>query len=349
MPYSWCTTRSPSAISVASAMNWSARLRRRGGRLMRSPSRSCSPTSASRSATKPRSTPSVTSDTAPAGLRRTAAQSSSCAASLKPCSRSRLASRSREPRVQAATTMPPALAAPAFGLAAQLVEHVDAGPPRAPGRRPARAGRRHRRRPRRPAWRTGENANSGPPASIASQPARSRYSRSGGSGRYGTSPSRGTALRAGVVVGDHLQPRRQHLVGLVVEADRGAGQIVEQRLHPLVEQRHPVLHAGMPPPFGDRQIDRVLGRRLAEQLAPAGAEAGDRRPCRAAPRRPGAGSGAGARSALRWVPGSKMRIDSMVSPNRSSRTGSGSPAGKMSMMPPRMAYSPGSITVPARP
>ena len=55
------------------------------------------------------------------------------------------------------------------------------------------------------------------------------------------------------------------------------------------------------------------------------------------------------RSALRWVPGSKMRINSMVSPNRSRRTGSASPAGKMSMMPPRMAYSPGSITVPARP
>ena len=41
----------------------------------RSPRMSCSPTSAMRSGgTKPRSTPSVTSETAPAGLRRTAAQ-----------------------------------------------------------------------------------------------------------------------------------------------------------------------------------------------------------------------------------------------------------------------------------
>ena len=126
MPYSWCTTRSPSAISVASAMNWSARLRRRGGREMRSPSRSCSLTSARRSATKPRSRPSVTRETEPAGLRRTEAQASSWAASLKPCSRSRLASRSREPRVQAATTIRRPSLRPAFGLAAQLVEHVDA-------------------------------------------------------------------------------------------------------------------------------------------------------------------------------------------------------------------------------
>ena len=207
MPYSWCTTRSPSAISVASAMNWSARFRRRGGRLMRSPSRSCSPTRATRSATKPRSTPSVTSDTDPAGLRRIAAQLSSCAASLKWCSFSRLAMRSREPRVQAASTMRrPSLAQRSawarnwsntlIALAAlpgTLAPPLDARPPEAkigPGRPP----------PSTPAassgWPKGLNASTGPPASIESQSARSRYRRSGGSGRYGTSPSRVGPRRA---------------------------------------------------------------------------------------------------------------------------------------------------------
>ena len=78
------------------------------------------------------------------------------------------------------------------------------------------------------------------------------------------------------MVGDHLQPRGQHLVRLVIQADRGARQIVEQRLHPFVEQRHPVLHARMSAAVRDRQIDRILGRRLAEDVPPARAEAGDR-------------------------------------------------------------------------
>ena len=51
---------------------------------------------------------------------------------------------------------------------------------------------------------------------------------------------------------------------------------------------------------------------------------------------------------LRCVPVSKRFMLSMLSPNRSSRTGSASPAAKMSRMPPRVAYSPGSITVPVR-
>ena len=65
---------------------------------------------------------------------------------------------------------PPALAAPALGLRAQLVEHVGAGTAAAwkntgPGRPPPST-------PTAPSGlANGENANSGPPASIASQPA----------------------------------------------------------------------------------------------------------------------------------------------------------------------------------
>ena len=299
MPYSWCTTRSPSAISVASAMNWSARLRRRGGRQMRSPSRSCSPTRAMRSATKPRSTPSVTSDTEPAGLRRIAAQ----VVFLRRVLEVVLAQQVGDALARAAgpggDDDAAAFVGPALGLGAQLVEHVD-----------ARGRRRHRHagplgedRPRpaaaidtrpRPSGRAkGLNASNGPPDSIASQPARSRYSLSGGSGRYGTSPSRGMAAAGGEVVGDHLQPGGQHLVGLVVQADRGARQVVQQRLHRGMEQRHPVLHAGMAAAVGDRVVDRVVGGAAGRTARARRSGSGRWRRGRAAPPRPGAGSGAG--------------------------------------------------------
>ncbi len=199
MPYSWCTTRSPSAISVASAMNWSARLRRRGGREMRSPSRSCSPTTARRSApklaTKPRSIPSVTSETVPGLRRRTSDQVSSCWTSFTPCSRSRWAMRSREPRVQAAMTsrLPSLFQRSAWPRSCSKI----CAP--APATFCANTG------PGRPLPSTptassglakGLKAKVGLADSMAFQAVRSRYSRSAGSGRYGTSPSRGTILRA---------------------------------------------------------------------------------------------------------------------------------------------------------
>ena len=91
---------------------------------------------------------------------------------------------------------PPALAVPAFRLrrAAGRTRWSPGPPPlwenTGPGRPPPST-------PTAPSGlANGVNANSGPPASISSQPARSRYSRSGGSGRYGTSPSRGTIRRA---------------------------------------------------------------------------------------------------------------------------------------------------------
>ena len=125
----------------------------------------------------------------------------------------------------------------------------------------------------------------------------------------------------GVVVGDHLEPRRQHLVRLMVEADRGAGQVVEQRLHPLVEQRHPVLHAGMAPAVA-RSTDRS-GRR-----PPAGRTV-SRQPERKRAIASGSSgtSETGRRirrwrlSALRWVAGSKHadrldRVAEQVEPHR---------------------------------
>jgi hypothetical protein len=46
--------------------------------------------------------------------------------------------------------------------------------------------------------------------------------------------------------------------------------------------------------------------------------------------------------------GSKRRMRSISSPNRSMRSGSSAPGGRMSAMSPRKAYSPASITISAR-
>ena len=51
---------------------------------------------------------------------------------------------------------------------------------------------------------------------------------------------------------------------------------------------------------------------------------------------------------VRCDSGSKLLIDSSVSPKKSSLTGASEPGGKMSTMPPRTAKSPGSTTVPVR-
>ena len=52
--------------------------------------------------------------------------------------------------------------------------------------------------------------------------------------------------------------------------------MIEQGLEPLLEQRQPMLHAGHAPAFGQRLVERVLGRGRAECLAIARAEALDR-------------------------------------------------------------------------
>ncbi len=51
---------------------------------------------------------------------------------------------------------------------------------------------------------------------------------------------------------------------------------------------------------------------------------------------------------VRCVSGSKVRIDSSVSPKKSRRIGAGIPGGKRSTMPPRTANSPVSRTVEVR-
>ena len=83
----------------------------------------------------------------------------------------------------------------------------------------------------------------------------------------------GAGLPAGVViVGDQLVARREGLGRLVVRRHQGAGTVVEQRLHVIVEQRQPVLDADMALAGRDRLVEQVLARDVAEQLAIAAAE-----------------------------------------------------------------------------
>src|SRR3546814_14718275 len=54
--------------------------------------------------------------------------------------------------------------------------------------------------------------------------------------------------------------------------------MVEQRREPFLEQRQPMVHARLPPPFAHRLIERIARRLRAEHFAIARAEALDRRP-----------------------------------------------------------------------
>ena len=66
------------------------------------------------------------------------------------------------------------------------------------------------------------------------------------------------------MIGDHLKPRLQHFLSLVIEADFGTWQIVQQRHHACVKQPGPMFHAGIAPPGTDRAIKRIISRRRAE-------------------------------------------------------------------------------------
>ena len=77
------------------------------------------------------------------------------------------------------------------------------------------------------------------------------------------------------MVGNHLEPRIQHVVGLQIECDGRRIQIVGEQLHALMEQRHPVFHAGIAPAFRNGLVDRIGCRALAVQIAPVGAETRD--------------------------------------------------------------------------
>ncbi|HEY6352968.1 MAG TPA: hypothetical protein VIY30_00635, partial [Burkholderiaceae bacterium] len=48
-----------------------------------------------------------------------------------------------------------------------------------------------------------------------------------------------------VIVGDLLEALARGVLALRFDRNRRVAEIIEQRIHPLLEQRQPVLHAGM--------------------------------------------------------------------------------------------------------
>ena len=133
---------------------------------------------------------------------------------------------------------------------------------------------------------------------------------------------------------------RDGVFGLRIEHERRVGEIVEQRVQLFVEQRQPVLHARIAAALADGLIERIVAARRAEGRDIALAEAADGLARRAGTSRHRHEIEPAHVRCVRCVSGSKVRIDSSVSPKKSSRTGCSMPAGNRSRMPPRTAYSP---------
>ncbi len=79
-----------------------------------------------------------------------------------------------------------------------------------------------------------------------------------------------------VMVADLIEAIVDRLLDKMVDDDRRAGKIVEQRLQPLVEEGQPVLHAGEAAAFAYRLVERIGADDGAEGGAVILPEAADR-------------------------------------------------------------------------
>ena len=78
-----------------------------------------------------------------------------------------------------------------------------------------------------------------------------------------------------VIIGDLLETLARGVLALRLDRHRRAVEIIEQRVHPLLKQRQPVLHAGMAAAFADRLIQRIVALGRAEGRDIAHAETAD--------------------------------------------------------------------------
>ena len=78
-----------------------------------------------------------------------------------------------------------------------------------------------------------------------------------------------------VIVRDLLEALARGVLALRLDRDRRAVEIVEQRVHPVLEQRQPVLHAGMAAAFADGFVQQIVALRRAEGGDIAHPEAAD--------------------------------------------------------------------------
>jgi len=94
--------------------------------------------------------------------------------------------------------------------------------------------------------------------------------------RGGTAMRRTEAPPRAIEIGDRLESVGAGLLGLMIERQRRAGQVIEQRFQGLIIERQPVLHAGIAAAGADRFVERVVAAARSELLAIARSEAMDR-------------------------------------------------------------------------
>ena len=78
-----------------------------------------------------------------------------------------------------------------------------------------------------------------------------------------------------VIIRDLLEAFARGVFALRLDRDRRAIEIVEQRVHPFLEQRQPMLHAGMAATFADGFIEQIVALRRAKGRDVAHAKAAD--------------------------------------------------------------------------
>src|SRR5690606_8697341 len=79
-----------------------------------------------------------------------------------------------------------------------------------------------------------------------------------------------------IMVLDLAEPLVDRLVNEVIEHQPSIAGIVEHGVQAIVEERQPVLDAGVPAAFADRSVEEVVATRRAEQGDILLAEAADR-------------------------------------------------------------------------
>ncbi len=78
-----------------------------------------------------------------------------------------------------------------------------------------------------------------------------------------------------VVIGDLPEAFARGVLALRLDRNRRVAEVIEQRVHPLVKQRQPMLHAGMAAAFADRLVQGIVTLRRAERCDITHPEAAD--------------------------------------------------------------------------
>ena len=265
-----------SARLVTSEMKLSSLRLALRGRTRRSPRMSCSLMTATSSVSKPLSMPSTASIASLRGVACTVRQALTDVTLDSLWSRSMLAMRSREPSLHSVITTFLRWLCSAWTCATTASNTLTEASLRSGAKsRPApRAGVEHARGLRHREWREArERALAEPlPPFLLGQIEPVRRQRLVDRAAAGMFQRVASRL---VIVRDLLEALARGVLALRLDRNRRVAEIVEQRVHPLLEQRQPVLHAGIAAAFADGLIQRIVGSGRAELRGIGHAEAAD--------------------------------------------------------------------------